>query len=602
MSSSKTSGASKLAYLSSKYATDSPYYQDATTMTVESELVSPVTTDIKVGEERKTRKKEEKKKKKKKEKKKDAVKSETMSKTSMTLIRDMDEFDLPSPSNEQQEEEEEPPTVVDQVDSIDYNTNVGDARKRGKNHVDSGAGKNDQERTRRRRKRYDSDVNDSEKEEEEGNLKTRHYRRKRRHDSDEQESQSSSSLVREENGSGGRRRERRRRPNGDTLEEQDHEGRREHDKRRRRHDSDDDNAKDEDEKRVSSPPRRRRRHDSDSDENGLSTPHSTHRQRTRRHDSDDDDGYHDSSRHRHHRKRKKRHDSPSCDIDDDSSLGNSHGRTNRRRRKRHDSDDDSGDDKDYDANQHRRRKHQYRHDSDDDSENNHGSRGRRKDQKRDHHGHHHQQQRIMSSGHRSGLQNASQFREVERKLQHQRREEVRNALQDNKNGGVEEEETVYRDKSGRKIDVHSELAKQQERLTSKALEEEEELIALRKGRVQKELEEAKKREWEQIKSQPFARSIQDDTLERLKKETIRAGDPMAAYAQKKKAQTRISVQQSERPVYKGPAPKPNRYCICPGYRWDGVDRGNGFEDKVLAKQYSSQRRKDDAYRMSSADM
>ena len=57
-----------------------------------------------------------------------------------------------------------------------------------------------------------------------------------------------------------------------------------------------------------------------------------------------------------------------------------------------------------------------------------------------------------------------------------------------------------------------------------------------------------------------------------------------------------------RPVYKGPQPKPNRYGLRPGYRWDGIDRGNGFEDRVLEMLHGKGRKREEAYRWSAADM
>jgi len=39
----------------------------------------------------------------------------------------------------------------------------------------------------------------------------------------------------------------------------------------------------------------------------------------------------------------------------------------------------------------------------------------------------------------------------------------------------------------------------------------------------------------------------------------------------------------------------NRYGIKPGYMWDGVDRGNGYEKRFLAKMNEAEYGEDDKY-------
>ena len=56
------------------------------------------------------------------------------------------------------------------------------------------------------------------------------------------------------------------------------------------------------------------------------------------------------------------------------------------------------------------------------------------------------------------------------------------------------------------------------------------------------------------------------------------------------------------PKYSGPPPPPNRFGIMPGYRWDGVDRSNGFEKSIYAKMSDKKAVADLAYKWSVEDM
>ena len=66
--------------------------------------------------------------------------------------------------------------------------------------------------------------------------------------------------------------------------------------------------------------------------------------------------------------------------------------------------------------------------------------------------------------------------------------------------------------------------------------------------------------------------------------------------------TVCSVLFADKPVYRGPEPPPNRFGIRPGYRWDGVERSNGFEKLYFTKLSEKKALKDMAYKWSVENM
>lgn len=214
----------------------------------------------------------------------------------------------------------------------------------------------------------------------------------------------------------------------------------------------------------------------------------------------------------------------------------------------------------------------------------------------------------MSSGHKSGLQNASDFARAETKLKKRQKKELARY-----NAANEEGETIRRDASGKRRTASSAAPDEAQLLRE---EEEKELQQQQrqanKGTYQKRQDEARVREMEEAATMTLARTVDDVRMEERKKAVIRSGDPMAQHAwqkQREESAKRPSGGKGSaaalvptRPMYKGPQPKPNRHGLRPGYRWDGIDRGNGFEDKVLEMLHSKGRKKEEAYKWSSADM
>ncbi|PVI04894.1 hypothetical protein DM02DRAFT_611239 [Periconia macrospinosa] len=175
---------------------------------------------------------------------------------------------------------------------------------------------------------------------------------------------------------------------------------------------------------------------------------------------------------------------------------------------------------------------------------------------------------FLESGARAGLQTGAQVAAaMKRKLEIEKKEAAEAA----KDGGAGE--TIYRDASGRVINVAMKRAEARKKLEEEEKKKREQEKAAR-GDVQNAEALKRKQELQDAKGVTIARYADDAELNDELKERDRWNDPAAGFVRKKKAGRSITGK----PLYQGHF-QPNRYGIRPGHRWDGVDRGNGFESQ-----------------------
>lgn len=143
-----------------------------------------------------------------------------------------------------------------------------------------------------------------------------------------------------------------------------------------------------------------------------------------------------------------------------------------------------------------------------------------------------------------------------------------------------QQETVYRDASGRRIDVRAE-EEMQRKLREDEKRRERERQDWNKGEAQLKAAREARRQEAQMRDEGVTRYATDTRMNEELRQRDRAADPAAAFLASSSEKAKRKGPQL--PAYKGSFP-PNRFGIRPGYRWDGVERGNGFEAKIFQRR------------------
>jgi pre-mRNA-splicing factor CWC26 len=208
---------------------------------------------------------------------------------------------------------------------------------------------------------------------------------------------------------------------------------------------------------------------------------------------------------------------------------------------------------------------------------------------------------MMSDGTKAGLQSAAAITAQLERRRRQEQKELTKLNAERAAAGADdgEGELVLRDATGRRVDVSMKRADARRAAAAaedQARRDEEAKKRALKGEVQLEQSRRRREALEDAALMPLARTKDDEALNAELKGEERWNDPMAQFMgdDTRSGGAKKKGSKIKRPLYKGAAP-PNRYGIKPGYRWDGVDRGIGFEAERFKALNRRERDKNLAY-------
>ena len=185
----------------------------------------------------------------------------------------------------------------------------------------------------------------------------------------------------------------------------------------------------------------------------------------------------------------------------------------------------------------------------------------------------------MKDGSKAGLVHLKQYEEDQARNEKKRNELDKKIFNDN-----QPMETIYRDKDGNQLSASAAFEKKQKLEKEQKELEKKQKIMNNLGAVQMKESIKNKKMFEDIKKSTFSRYKNDKQLQKELKSRQRVDDPMAKFVHNEGNNSSSSTSNIKN-INPNNVPLkqalPNRFKIKPGYRWDGVDRGNGFEMRLL---------------------